>query len=111
VALVVGTLAALALAGVYIAGGQPQAEGALLFVALGSVGVALALWAKRLLPGGEVTEERGELGSTQEEVEEVEETFDEDGVPAVSRRRLLRLLAAAGGALVTGLAALGLRRR
>lgn len=102
--LVVGTLAALGLAGVYIGGGQPQAEGALLFVSLGSIGVALALWAKRLLPEREVTDERGSLPSEEEDVEAVDETIGAEEVFFTERRLLLGLLTAAGGAL--GLAAL-----
>jgi ubiquinol-cytochrome c reductase iron-sulfur subunit len=104
IALTIGTVAALGLAVVYIGGGQPQAEGALLFVSLTSIGIGLALWAKRLLPEGEVTEERGELASSPEEIESVEETLGKEQQYLTSRRRLLRLLVAAGGAL--GLAAL-----
>ena len=98
-ALTVATVAALALAGVYVAGGQAQAEGALLFVSLSSIGVALALWAKRLLPEGEVTESRGELPSSEEERDELEDVIEADRALFGGRRRLLRLLAAAGGAL------------
>ena len=102
--LVVATLAALALAGVYIAGGQAQAEGALLLVSLGSIGVALVLWAKRLLPEGEVTDERGTLPSGEEDVEAVDDILEREEVFFTQRRLLLGLLTAAGGAL--GLAAL-----
>jgi ubiquinol-cytochrome c reductase iron-sulfur subunit len=102
--LVVATVTALALAGVYVAGGQPQAEGALLLVSLGSIGAALVLWAKRLLPEGEVTDERGSLPSDEEELEAVEEAIGAGEVFFTQRRRLLGLLTAAGGAL--GLAAL-----
>ncbi len=102
--LVVATVAALALAGVYIAGGQAQAEGALLLVSLGSIGVALALWAKRLLPEGEVTDERGSLPSEQEHVDAADDVIESESVFFTQRRLLLGLLTAAGGAL--GLAAL-----
>jgi ubiquinol-cytochrome c reductase iron-sulfur subunit len=104
IALVISTLAALALAGVYIAGGQPQAEGSLLFVSLCGVGVSLVLWAKRLLPRGEVTEERGALGSTEEETAVTEDALTAAEEFFARRRSLLRLLAGAGGAL--GLAAI-----
>ncbi|MDQ3978789.1 MAG: hypothetical protein M3314_04470, partial [Actinomycetota bacterium] len=103
IALVIGTVAALALAGVYMAGGQAQAEGALLFVSLGSIGVGLVFWAKRLLPHGEVTGERGSLPSAQEDREAAMAALSDDEEWVARRRTLLRLLAAAGGAL--GLAA------
>jgi ubiquinol-cytochrome c reductase iron-sulfur subunit len=102
--LVVATVAALALAGVYVAGGQPQAEGALLFVSLGALGVALVLWGIRLLPPGDVVGERGELASGVDERAATEATLDADAELFARRRSLLRLLGAAGGAL--GLAAL-----
>jgi ubiquinol-cytochrome c reductase iron-sulfur subunit len=104
VALVIATLAALALAGVYIGGGQPQAEGSLLFVSLSSIGVALVLWAKRLLPQGEVTGPRGDLGSSEDDREATDETIEAAEEFLTRRRALIRLVAAAGGAL--GLAAL-----
>lgn len=97
--LLVATAAALGLAGVYIAGGQPQAEGALLFVSLTGIGVGLVLWAKRLLPQGQVTDERGTLPSSEEDRADAAEDFEDREALFTQRRRLLRLLAAAGGAL------------
>ena len=98
VLLIMSTLAALGLAGVYMAGGQPQAEGALLGVALTGIGVALILWARGLSTEGEVMVERGPLGGEEEVAEEVE-----DRVEGVSeepgRRFVLKLFWAAGGAL------------
>ncbi|MGH9276884.1 MAG: hypothetical protein ACRD12_02055, partial [Acidimicrobiales bacterium] len=99
IALVVSTLAALGLAGVYVAGGQPQAEGALLFVSLAGIGVGLVLWAKRLLPQGEVTDDRGDVASSEGDRAEAAEEFEDREVFFTRRRGLLRLLAAAGGAL------------
>jgi ubiquinol-cytochrome c reductase iron-sulfur subunit len=103
VALAASIAAALALVVVYWTGGQPQAEGALLFVALGGLGIALMFWAKGLLAHiGEATQPRRHpaddtVGSATEAVEA--------GVDEIRRRRFLsRLLAAAVGAL--GLAAL-----
>jgi len=99
--LVCSTLAALGLAGVYIAGGQPQAEGALLGVSLGGIGVALILWARGLSTEGAVIGERGTLADPGEQAaveERLEEVTDEPG-----RRSVLKLFWAAGGAL--GLAA------
>lgn len=97
VALVVATLAALALAGVYVAGGQPQLEGALLGTSLGALGIAVVLWAKHLFPQEEVTDERPSLESRPEDRREFGRTFAQ-GERSFSRRRLLsRLLGAAVG--------------
>ena len=96
--LLASTFAALGLAAVYIAGGHPQAEGALLGVALGGIGFALILWARGLSTEGAVIADRGELGGEdgdKEVVEDrVEEVTDEPG-----RRSVLKLFWAAGGAL------------
>src|SRR5918997_2424255 len=96
--LLASTSAALGLAGVYIAGGQPQAEGALLGVALGGIGFALILWARGLSTEGAVIADRGKLGGDdgdKEVVEDrVEQVTDEPG-----RRSVLKLFWAAGGAL------------
>ncbi|MGQ0519923.1 MAG: Rieske 2Fe-2S domain-containing protein [Actinomycetota bacterium] len=61
VALVVSAAGALGLAAVFAAGGQPQAEGVLLFVSLGSLGYALAAWGKHLLPPGPFVQQRHPL--------------------------------------------------
>jgi ubiquinol-cytochrome c reductase iron-sulfur subunit len=99
--LLISTAAALGLAGVYIAGGQPQAEGALLGIALGGIGVALILWARGLSTEGTVVGDRGSLIDVEDEAA-VEARFDEaDHEPG--RRSVLKLFWAAGGAL--GLAA------
>ena len=84
---IVSTLAALALAGVYWAGGQPQAEGGLLGTALLGFGVGLILWANALMPAGPFEQHRERLRTTPEEDAALEEAFDREG--AVSRRRLL----------------------
>ena len=96
--LIASTLAALGLAAVYVAGGQPQAEGALLGVALGGIGVALILWARGLSTEGEVTVDRGPLAGGGEDEEEVEERIEEVADES-SRRSVLKLFWAAGGAL------------
>lgn len=97
-------VAALALTVVYVEGGQPQLEGALLAVALGGMGAGIVLWAKRLFPDEEITDERPSLLSTAEAREDVVERL-EQGEEAFARRAFLtRLLAGAAGAL--GLAAL-----
>jgi ubiquinol-cytochrome c reductase iron-sulfur subunit len=104
VALGLSILAGLALAVVYVLGGQPQVEGALLGVALGGLGIGLILWGKRLLPREEVVEERHVGPSPAGEREAAGEAIVR-GEEEVGRRRFLtRLLFGALGAL--GLAAL-----
>jgi ubiquinol-cytochrome c reductase iron-sulfur subunit len=103
VAFLASTFAALGLAGVYVSGGQPQAEGALLFVALAGLGVGAVQWA-RLIDEGPVTDERGALSGSEADQEAVEEVVG-DEVEEIGRRKVLvRLLVGAVGAL--GLAAL-----
>ncbi len=87
--------AAVALAVVYWQGGQPQAEGVLLAVALGGIGVGIVLWAKQFMPGEEVAEERGPLASSEEEIAAFTADF-EAGESSLRSRRLL--VATAGGA-------------
>ena len=106
VALVVSLLAALGLFVVYATGGQPQAEGALLFLSLGGLGLGLMLWAKGLM--GHIADEtqprHGQPAGDAEAVDSMVDTV-EAGVEEIRRRRFLaRLLAATAGAL--GLAAL-----
>ena len=98
VLLLMSTAAALGLAGVYMAGGQPQAEGALLGVALTGIGVALILWARGLSTEGEVMVDRGPLGGEDEVAEDVEDRVEEVGEEP-GRRSVLKLFWAAGGAL------------
>lgn len=104
VALVLSILGGLGLAVVYVLGGQPQVEGALLGLALGGLGAALILWGRRLLPHEDVVEERDPLRSTAAQREAAEEAAQEGGEALGRRRFLTRLLLGALGAL--GLAAL-----
>ncbi len=96
--LLASTVAALGLAGVYMAGGQPQAEGALLGVALGGIGFALILWARGLSTEGAVVGTRGALAGDEDEGEVVEDRIEEVG-DEPGRRSVLKLFWAAGGAL------------
>jgi ubiquinol-cytochrome c reductase iron-sulfur subunit len=99
VALGVTTLAALALAVVYILGGQTQLEGILIAFSLGGLGYAFVVIARRLLPQGPFTEERKPLESSPEEVrafardfESVYEVNSEDGTEThegIARRKLI----------------------
>ena len=97
-------LAGLSLAVVYILGGQAQLEGALLFVALGGVGMGLIVWATRVLPHREVTQDRETGPSAPEERHSMEAELESGGAAIGRRRFLVRLLAGAAGAL--GLATL-----
>jgi ubiquinol-cytochrome c reductase iron-sulfur subunit len=102
VALALGAsiLASLALFGVYVGGGDPQAEGVLLFVALGGVGAALMLWARLLMPEvRDRTQPRHHGPEPAEELEGAAETVTR-GVDEMRRRRFLfRLLLGAAAAL------------
>ncbi len=91
----VSTLAALALAAVYWEGGQVQAEGVLLAIALGGIGAGIVLWAKHFMPDDEVTEDRPPMPSTKEDVEAFTEAF-EAGESSLRSRRVL--VAMGGGA-------------
>ncbi|HSS10885.1 MAG TPA: Rieske (2Fe-2S) protein [Acidimicrobiales bacterium] len=97
-------LSALALAGVYLAGGQPQVEGVLLLIAFVFLGLGFVVFARDLLPGSNVTGSRGELPSSEEERQAAEAAFERGEEPFVRRSFLLRMLGLAAGAL--GLAAL-----
>ncbi len=104
IAFSVSSLASLALAGIYVAGGNPQLEGALLGVALLTIAVGLVLAAKNLLPGGADVQERDIVPSTSRQRPAVERALDQ-GAEFIERRRFVaRLLGVALGAL--GLAAL-----
>jgi ubiquinol-cytochrome c reductase iron-sulfur subunit len=98
-AFIVSTLGALGLATVYVRGGQPQLEGALLAVSLGGLGIGLILWAKHLLPSEPVIGEREPMGSSREE-RQAFETSLERGEQELGRRTFLtRVLLGAVGAL------------
>jgi quinol---cytochrome c reductase iron-sulfur subunit len=100
----VSILAALGLFAVYAAGGQTQAEGALLGLALGGVGAGLLLWAKRLMADIPHETQPRHRPPSDAELESAAEAI-EDGVDEIRRRRFLtRMLIGAAGAL--GLAAL-----
>jgi ubiquinol-cytochrome c reductase iron-sulfur subunit len=88
---------------VYALGGQPQAEGVLLAVALCSLGFSLVTWAHRLMPHGPFEEPREVLVASEEESAALERDFEREGL--LTRRRLLvgGLVAAAGS---LGIAAL-----
>jgi ubiquinol-cytochrome c reductase iron-sulfur subunit len=101
----VAALAALGLCVVYVRGGQPQAEGALLFLSLGGIGAGLMLWSRRLMVAiRDDTQPRQHSTPSASEVERAADAML-GGVEEIARRRFLsRLLLAAAGLL--GVAAL-----
>jgi quinol---cytochrome c reductase iron-sulfur subunit len=103
-ALVCSILAALALFGVYVAGGQTQAEGALLAVALGGIGVALLVWARQLMAGVRDETQSRHHGPPREEGQDAADTMIAGAQQMQRRTFLSRLLLVAAGAL--GLAAI-----
>jgi ubiquinol-cytochrome c reductase iron-sulfur subunit len=99
VALLAASIAAaLGLTVVYVAGGQPQLEGALLAVSLGGMGASVVLWANHLFGIREVTEERPRLESTEEERRAFVESFEKGERQFTRRRFLTRMLVTAAGA-------------
>jgi ubiquinol-cytochrome c reductase iron-sulfur subunit len=102
VCFVVAIVAAIALFGVYVAGGQTQAEGVLIAIAFSGVGLGLAIWVKRVIGHREVVEERYPMRSDEEARDEFETAYQEalgEAVVGGRRRFLLRLLAGAGASL------------
>jgi ubiquinol-cytochrome c reductase iron-sulfur subunit len=106
VAVVLGAsiVSALVLTGVYLAGGDPQLEGALLFLALGGLGAGLIMWARFLLPPDVISEERSPAASSPEDRAAVQAALGRTGGAVPRRRFLSRMLWGAAAAL--GLAAL-----
>jgi quinol---cytochrome c reductase iron-sulfur subunit len=115
ISLGITTVAALLLALVYLLGGQTQLEGVLIALALGGLGYAFVITARRLLPQGPFVEDRKRLESSPDDIKAFASDFeavydvDAEGDDAtregIARRKLLgRMLGAAIGAL--GLASL-----
>ena len=100
----VAMIAAVALAVVYWNGGQPQAEGVLLAVVTGGIGVGIVLWAKHFMPTDEVFEDREPLPSSEEDLAAFTHDF-EAGESTLRSRRLL-LTSAIGAATAFGAALL-----
>ncbi len=99
--LVASSLASLGLVALYVIGGNPQAEGILLGLALGGLGAAFVIWSITLLDAPVEVEERHPLRSdgAKPSTAEAREAGD------VTRRTFLtRLLLGAGGLLAAALA-------
>lgn len=93
------TLAGLALAVVYIFGGNVQAEGILLALSLGGLGYGLAEWAGKLMSKGPEVGDYEDAPPPGDE-DEVAEVVAEGWEESFGRRKfLLRMLGAAAGAM------------
>jgi ubiquinol-cytochrome c reductase iron-sulfur subunit len=97
-------LASIGLAVVYWQGGQTQAEGILLAIVLGGIGIGLAGFAKRFLPPGPDEEPRPPVASTDADIAAFVSDFQHGGEELARRGFLVKLMVGAVGAL--GLAAL-----
>ena len=104
-ALVVALLGAIGFVATYVAGGNTQLLGVMVFLMTGGIGVGMVAWAKRYMtPPRPDVEPRGRLESTEEEIEEFTAGFNVGEYELVRRSLLTKLLVAAVGAM--GLAAL-----
>lgn len=95
VSFLLAMAAAIGLTVVYWEGGQPQAEGILLAVVLGGIGVGIVLWAKHFMPTEDVAEGRHPMESSEEDIAAFAADFQAGG-SSLQRRRVL--VATAGGA-------------
>jgi ubiquinol-cytochrome c reductase iron-sulfur subunit len=100
---IVAIAAGVALFVVYFAGGQTQLEGILFALALGGLGLGIAVWGERLLAAHEVEEDRHEFTVGEESRLALVESFEEETGPLLRhgarRSFLVRLLGGAAGAL------------
>lgn len=103
IAFGISVLASLALIAVFLfLDDQPQLEGVLLGLALGGVGVGIALWAIRLIEAPVRHEERHDLASSDDERRDAEAALELDGI--TRRSFLVKLLVGAGATLAAALA-------
>lgn len=101
---VLSMLASAALVAVYLLGGERAAEGILLAVALGGLGLGIVVWATRLLDAKPTVEERQTPAPEPQERAKFETAVKEGGDELSRRRMLTRLLIGAGGTLAGALA-------
>ena len=99
----VSAAGAVALAIVYMTGGNPQLEGTFLALALAGLAVGFVMWANHLMPRGPFVDDRHDPEATEAEMDELEADVERGGI--LTRRKLiLRSLGLAAGGL--GVAAL-----
>ena len=92
------------LTAVYVSGGQPQLEGALLAISLGGIATGLVFIAKEYLPHGPFVQERHVSLGDSKELDEAAGSLEEGAEHLERRGFLTKLIGLAFGAL--GLAAI-----
>lgn len=80
-------LSGLALLVLYVSGGQTQAEGVLLALALGGIGVGIVIWARLLMSADDHVEDRHPIRPDAARVNELAEALTEEA--GFSRRAFL----------------------
>jgi ubiquinol-cytochrome c reductase iron-sulfur subunit len=103
IAFLLSAASSIALAIVYLRGGQPQAEGALLGLSLGGLAIGFVLIAKHFLPHGPFQQERALRPGEPLEEERAEKDFEQSAEDIDRRGFFAKLAGLALGAL--GLAA------
>lgn len=97
---VVATIAAIGFAAVYVQTGNTQVLGILLFLMMGGVGVGLIVWAQRFMtPPEPEIEPRGQLESTEEDIEAFKADFNVGEYELERRGMLTKLLGLSAGAV------------
>lgn len=102
--LVLASAATVGFGTVYWLGGQTQLEGALAALAMGSLGVAAVVWARRIFPAGVTVERRRPLLGSEEDRDVVAAQLTRPGGHGGRRRVLRRLLV--GTVVLMGTAAM-----
>lgn len=99
----------LALLAVYLAGGDTQWEGILLFLTFGAVGTGLGIWVRVIIgPEKDLVEDRYPMASGEQDRQAFREAYSESLGEATAggrRRFLLRLLGGVGASLGLALTA------
>lgn len=102
VLFVLAAVLAMGLTAVYLAGGQTQVEGLLLFGAFGAVGIGLGLWVRGIVGSDEIVEPRYPMRSSDLEREAFEVELSEqlgETRPGGRRRFLVKLALGSSGVI------------